>query len=68
MPWHQPASGPLSAARSEAISVTEEVSEVAGVADVTVDLPSGKVFVTGRDVARDAVEAAVAEAGYEVIA
>jgi copper chaperone len=49
-------------------SVTEEVSAVSGVTDVAVDLPTGKVTVTGQDVDRDAVEAAVAEAGYEVIA
>ena len=49
-------------------SVTEEVSEVSGVTGVEVDLESGNVAVTGENVERGAVEAAVAEAGYEVIA
>lgn len=48
-------------------SVTEEVSEVAGVTGVDVDLASGRVAVRGEDVDEDAVVAAVAEAGYEVI-
>jgi copper chaperone len=47
-------------------SVHEEVSEVAGVTDVDVDLDSGRLAVTGPDVSDDAVRAAVAEAGYEV--
>jgi copper chaperone len=46
-------------------SVTEEVSEVAGVQDVRVDLPTGRLVVVG-DVADDAVRAAVDEAGYRV--
>ncbi len=46
-------------------SVTEEVSEVAGVTDVQVDLESGRMVVEGE--ADDAaVRAAVAEAGYSV--
>ncbi len=46
-------------------SVTEEVSEVAGVQDVRVDLESGRMTVTGE--ADDAaVRAAVEEAGYAV--
>ena len=44
-------------------SVTEEVSEVAGVTDVTVELESGLLTVTG-DADSGAVQAAVAEAGY----
>lgn len=45
-------------------SVTEEVSEVAGVVDVKVVLETGALSVTGdADVA--AVLAAVAEAGYQ---
>ena len=48
-------------------SVTEEVSEVAGVQDVEVDLESGRMVVTGE--ADDAaVRAAVEEAGYAVTA
>jgi copper chaperone CopZ len=50
------------------LSVREEVSEVAGVESVDVDLASGRMTVTGRDVSDDAVRAAVAEAGYEVAA
>jgi copper chaperone len=45
-------------------SVTEEVSEVGGVTDVQVDLESGRMVVTG-DADPAAVQAAVAEAGYE---
>jgi copper chaperone CopZ len=47
-------------------SVTEEVSEVAGVQDVQVDLPTGRLTVIG-DVADDALRAAVDEAGYRVV-
>lgn len=48
-------------------SVTEEVSEVAGVASVDVDLATGRVTVTGDGVDASAVRAAVDEAGYEVV-
>ena len=47
-------------------SVREEVSEVAGVDAVDVDLASGHMTVTGSGFDDDAVRAAVAEAGYEV--
>jgi copper chaperone len=47
-------------------SVTEEVSEVPGVTAVDVDLATGRVTVSG-DAGADAVRAAVAEAGYEVV-
>jgi copper chaperone CopZ len=48
-------------------SVTEEVSQVAGVTGVEVDLASGAVTVTSEaPVDDDAVRAAVEEAGYEV--
>ncbi|MPY84292.1 MAG: cation-transporting ATPase [Actinophytocola sp.] len=48
-------------------SVTEEVSEVAGVTDVAVDLPTGKVTVTSEQpVPEDRIRAAVTEAGYEL--
>ena len=50
------------------LSVREEVSEVAGVSAVDVDLDSGRLTVTGRNLDDDAVRAAVAEAGYEVAA
>jgi copper chaperone len=49
------------------LSVREEVSEVAGVRAVDVDL-SGRLTVTGRDFNDDAVRGAVEEAGYEVAA
>jgi copper chaperone CopZ len=48
------------------LSVREEVSEVPGVQDVTVDLETGRLTVRGANVSDDAVAAAVAEAGYEV--
>jgi copper chaperone len=48
------------------LSVREEVSEVAGVDDVDVDLISGRMIVRGSAVDDSAVEAAVDEAGYEV--
>ena len=47
-------------------SVTEEVSEVAGVEQVDVQLETGRLTVTG-DAAPEAVRAAVQEAGYEVV-
>ena len=49
-------------------SVTEEITEVAGVTAVDVDLASGRVKVTGEGVDDAAVRAAVDEAGYEVVA
>ena len=48
-------------------SVSEEVAEVAGVDHVDIDLGAGRLVVTGQDVSDDAVRAAVAEAGYEVV-
>ena len=47
------------------LSVTEEVSELAGVQNVDVELASGRLVVTG-DASEQAVRDAVAEAGYEV--
>lgn len=48
-------------------AVTTEVTKVAGVTDVDVDLASGRVRVTSEaPVDDDAVVAAVEEAGYEV--
>ena len=50
-------------------SVTEEISEIDGVTDVAVDLPTGAVTVTSRDpLDDDAVRAAVEEAGYRLAA
>ena len=48
------------------MSVREEVSEVAGVLAVNVDLASGRMSVAGERVDDEAVRAAVAEAGYRV--
>jgi copper chaperone len=48
-------------------SVTEEVSEVPGVAGVEVDLASGCLVVEG-DASADAIRAAVGEAGYALVA
>ena len=48
-------------------AVTSEVSKVAGVARVDVELESGRVTVTSENGVDDAaVRAAVDEAGYEV--
>jgi copper ion binding protein len=49
-------------------SVREEVGEIAGVDRIDVDLASGRLTVHGEGVSSDAVRAAVAEAGYEVVA
>lgn len=52
-----------------ASSVTEEVQEIAGVTDVAVDLPTGKVTVTSeRELAIEDVRKAVEEAGYTLSA
>jgi copper chaperone len=51
-----------------AASVNEEVTEVAGVARVAVDLASGRLEVTGESVSDEEVRAAVEEAGYELAA
>jgi copper chaperone len=50
------------------LSVQEEVAEVAGVRAVDVDLMSGRLTVTGADVAPAAVRDAVATAGYALAA
>jgi copper chaperone len=47
-------------------SVREAVSEVHGVADVGVELASGRLSVSGEDFTDEAVRIAVAEAGYWV--
>jgi copper chaperone len=51
-----------------AAAVNEEVSEVAGVAQVNVDLAGGRLEVTGEQVSDDEVRAAIEEAGYELAA
>ncbi len=48
-------------------SVTEELQEVTGVEDVSVTLETGEVVVTSAEpLSREAVEAAVGEAGYQL--
>lgn len=51
-------------------SVTEEVSEIAGVTGVSVDLASGGLTITTDDdtqpIPDEAVRAAVEEAGYQL--
>jgi copper ion binding protein len=48
-------------------AVTEEVSAIAGVRDVEVDLASGRVSVTSeRELTRSEVAEAVDEAGYQL--
>ncbi len=49
-------------------SVTEEVAEIDGVRDVSAVLATGRLTVVGDGFTDDAVAAAVAEAGYEVVA
>ena len=49
-------------------SITEEISEIAGVSDVRVDLPTGAVtVVSALPLDQNRVRAAVAEAGYELV-
>ena len=49
------------------LSVREEVFGVAAVRNVEVDLASGRLTVFGEGLSDEAVEAAVADAGYEVV-
>ena len=49
-------------------AVTEEVSKVSGLSDVTVDLATKTLTVTGDPIDDSAVRAAVDEAGYAVVA
>ncbi len=46
-------------------SVTREVSEVAGVNSVSVDLENGIVVAEGEDLDTDAIVGAIGEAGYQ---
>jgi copper chaperone len=48
-----------------AMSIREEVSEVAGVEDVVVDLETKLVTVRGSDLDDAELRAAIEEAGYE---
>ena len=48
-------------------SVREEVGNIPGVTEVAVDLASGRVDIDSADpIARDAIAAAVDEAGYQL--
>jgi copper chaperone len=47
-------------------SITEEVQEVSGVEDVSVDLETKLVTVSGTGVEDSAVRNAIVEAGYSV--
>ena len=50
-------------------SVTEEVSELAGVSDVQVELETGRLTVTAdQPIGEDKVRGAVEEAGYSLTA
>jgi copper chaperone len=48
-----------------AMSIREEVEEVAGVEGVAVDLDSRLVTVSGRELDDSALRAAIEEAGYQ---
>ena len=50
------------------VAVTEEVTQVAGVASVEVDLDTKLVRVDGTGVDEAAVVAAIDEAGYDAVA
>ncbi|MEV6905513.1 cation transporter [Amycolatopsis sp. NPDC051071] len=51
-----------------ASSVTEEVGGISGVSAVNVDVASGKVTVTSEDALDvQVVDAAVSEAGYQLV-
>jgi copper chaperone len=50
------------------VAVTEEVTKVAGVASIAVDLDTKLVQVRGSDVDEAAVVAAIDEAGYDAVA
>ncbi len=48
-------------------AVQSEVGKIEGVTEVSVDLPSGQVTIVGEQAPdREALRAAVEEAGYEV--
>lgn len=49
-----------------AAAIKQEVSTVAGVEQINVDLDTKRVTVTGETLSDDALRAAIDEAGYEV--
>jgi copper chaperone len=50
------------------MSVREEIAEIPGVRDIDIDLTTGRLAVAGQNVTDAAIAAAVAAAGYQVIA
>jgi copper chaperone len=48
-------------------AVTSELTAVAGVSDVSVDLTTKLVVVSGTDLEDDALRAAIEEAGFEPV-
>ena len=49
-------------------SVTEELETISGVTQVNIDLESGNVTIeSGTELDADQIEAAIKEAGYEVV-
>ena len=48
-------------------AVRDEVSQVAGVEAVDIDLDSKLVIVRGREISDQAVRGAIDDAGYEVV-
>lgn len=50
-----------------ASKVTGAVNQVVGVTETDVDLGTGTLSVAGPDVDDDAVRAAIADAGYQVV-
>jgi copper chaperone len=50
------------------MSVREEIAEIPGVSEIDVDLATGRLTVAGEGFTDAAIKAAVAAAGYEVIA
>ena len=48
-------------------ALTEEISKLAGVADVSVDLAAKSVVVTGNALDDSAIREAISEAGYEAV-
>lgn len=50
-----------------AMSVTEEIEEIGGITEVDVNLPAGKVTVTGESFTDEQISAAVTEAGFTFV-
>jgi copper chaperone len=50
------------------MSVREEIAEIPGVSGIDVDLATGRLTVAGEGITDAAIKAAVAAAGYDVVA